>query len=451
MNKDIAIFTDNNIAVLREDSTKVQLHPHLINSYTSIVDIIEICRKLDLINIWIAPYIELGGKFTAAFLQCSYGYGVKGTQLTEDEKYIKFVRGYKKDNKDDICITIPEYNPLWCFEKYDDISPNDLLLMLAMLREKLPVGIYNSPTNTGIRLLEELTPNDNVHWLRASDFIIGDIPASTSLVWRCEKVVPKKYIHAYDKRGAFLSSYQSTMLGSGNAKHYNIIPFDSSKVGVWRVKISGNSIYNGIELPLPYNEYSTDNWLWTPEIKITQKLGYNVQVEECYLWEEAHYIFRQWARMLWDTREELRLLSEEKNKLGYKLAYDSIKYIYTKTGGRLAHRNNTFKSKDVYNRHDWFYTVIADTKLKVLLQIDKLVQLGFYPIMVETDCLYYLSDEKDGDIAIPTILDHKDSLGGYKRKYSTEWSRVQELFESGIHPNSIATELNKLEREGLTW
>lgn len=453
MKDDIAILTDDNFAIIRKDTRMLEVHKHNINSYTDISILIENAMKYDVTNIWITPFSDIAGKFTPSVLETTKEYGVKGTRLNEDETYVMFTRGYKRNGSNDICITIPEFNPLWQFNEYEDISPNDLALMLVSLRDTLGISIFNSPTKAGIELLEHVTPNSHMAWLRATDFEMSDeIPIATSIVWRNEnKIAPKKYLHVYDKKGAFLSSYQSCLLGAGNAKHVKSIPFDKSKIGLWRVNFSGSSIYNGSVLPLPYNEHTDNNLYWTQEVNIAAKLGYEVEVQEAHIWEEAHYIFREWSKLIWDSREFLKQEYETKGKFGYKLAYDTVKRIYTKTGGRIAHRNtNEYANKDIYQRFDWFSMIVSDTRLKVLVQVDKLVKLGYYPIMIVTDALYYLSDDKDYKTAIPTIMD-REGLGSYAHKYSTEYENVRELFDSGYSANQIAEKLNQLERNGETW
>jgi hypothetical protein len=451
MKKDIALLTDNSFVILK-DKNKLEKYEHDINIYTSIIDLVEECLKYNIFNVWVSPYTDISGKFVTSFLNCTDNYGVKGKKVTEDNEYVKFVRAFKRDGTNDILITVPEYEVLWKFTDYEDISPNDLAIMLVVLRDKLEMDLYNSPTKIGISLLEYLTTNSNFFWLRSSDTNLNNIPTATSLVWRYKgKVSPKKYLHVYDKNGAFLSSYQSALMGSGNAIHYDDMQFDENKVGVWKVTISGSSMYNGIDLPLPYNEYATNGYYWTPELKIAKMLGYDITVHECYIWNESHYIFRLWAKLLWDSREELKEKWLQTGIFGYKLAYDMIKSIYTETGGRLAHRDNNYSSKDVYQRIDWFSLVVSDTRLKVLNQIDKLLKLGYKPIMVETDAIYYLSDEKDYKKAIPTLTDREKNLGGYKHKYSIEWNKVSKQFNSGISANKFAELLNQLERERKTF
>ena len=71
--------------------------------------------------------------------------------------------------------------------------------------------------------------------------------------------------------------------------------------------------------------------------------------------------------------------------------------------------------------------------------------------MVETDAIYYLSDERDYKKAIPTLTDREKNLGGYKHKYSIEWNKVSKQFNSGLSANKFAELLNQLERKGETF
>ena len=457
MREDIAILTDDNFAVIRHTTRELELYAHDRSSYTNIGMIADKASDLHVYNIWIAPYTDISGMFVKLFVTSGLvEYRLKASipdlDKSVDDTYMTYLKVYKLQGKD-ITFTIPEFNYLWKLDAYDDISPIDIAHMLATLRDALPVHIVNSPTYIGIKLLEQLADNQEKSWFRAMDSDLpDDLPLATNLVWKIlGAITKKKYIHVVDKNGAYLSSYQSTLVGTGNVTHYDIRDFDRKKVGIWHVTLSSNtSLYNGIDLPLPYNSYA-NNWLWTPEIDIAVKLGYQVNVQECWLWSEAHYVFRKWSKFIWNTRTEVKELADTKKKQGYYMAYDMIKHIYTETSGRLAHTGNDYDRKDVYSRIDWFSMIVADTRLKVLVMVHKLLALGYYPVMVSTDALYYLSDEKDIRLAIPGILDRDTSLGGYKHKYSTEFSNVEELFDNGASANQISERLNQLHKELRTW
>lgn len=456
----IAIMNDVNIIILRHETNSLEIYSHDITEYNCIEKIIVQCRKYNVHNLWITPFTNLTMLFNPSFIKTTEGYKTYGVLTKDDDtNYIKFLRATKNDGISNIAITIPQFNYLWSFGNYDFISTNDLTIMLVLLRATLGIPIFNSPTYIGIKLLEHLTHNHNKQWLRSCDINWNDIPTANDLVWKCqEKIKSKKYLHAFDKNGSYLAVYESAMLGSGIPTKYENIVFEPKFIGVWNVTISGTSKYDDKLLPCPYDNTGTTMKLWTPQIKAVLKLGYSVEVHDALIWHETHYIFRRWAELIRDIRKELKIESQNNTELGYLMAYECIKNIYTKMGGRLGHRNeNKFKdregnnAKDVYQRIDWYSLVISEAFFRVLLTVDKFVNLNHLPIMIVNDCLYYLSNEKNYKLAVPNLTDNENELGGYKLKYSIEYNKVRKLFDSNSHPNDIAEHLNNLQRSGETF
>lgn len=453
-----ALITDKSIVVVYSHNV-IETYQRSSTTYKHVGDIIDAAYYYGVYNVWLMPFTDISCRFDTQFLLDALpAYQVSENYQQKDSEQEHFFRSWKKEGdisqRKTVTITAIEHSNLWRIN-LDGITSKEFLQYVLLLHVYLDIPVAISPGYTGIELLKRCNSKQRITWLENADLSnLPDRSTSFDIKWLASHFQDAMFLHVVDKSGAYLASGNSVQVGEGTPTHVEGIAFDKKLCGLWHVTFTGESPYDGTSLPLPYHSVLQKplSYYWTPEIEIAMLLGYGVEVKEAWIFKERHKIFNLWSNFLWDIRIKLRTLRREyPNVRAYKLADDTIKLIYTHTFGKLATSSEYEKKDTTFLRRDWRNMIVADTRLKVLYQLNKLVQAGYQIVMVNVDALYILTNVANPhDIG---IISQEDKLGGYKLKYSFLWSEVQDIFSSvtsrvmDSRVNQIAEKLNLLAQE----
>jgi hypothetical protein len=458
--KPYCVMNDNVIQIVDSLEKSVCSIDHNITRYNKVGDLIDFVFDKGIETIWIKPYSKLSKMFDYEFIKASsekYNVDFLDRVDREMDKFATWRNDGEWNNRRTIRVMLPDRSSTWHFRDYDNLVTSQMTMGIAALSRGFQLDINGSPSKLGLEYFESYYSlrhdliTDNIKKIDLPDKCTARTP-----VWLSKKIPQNKlYLHVVDKTGTFINSTQSTKLGIGKPTNVINPVFDKSIVGVWRVKFhESNSKYNGIEYPLPFSK--NIEWVWTPELVIANKLGYEFDVFEANIWEKSKILFKQWAVDVWKIREYFKAEYKRTGQIYYKIAYDAVKNVYTQTIGRLhPTRDDWYK---IFVRYDWYDMIVADARLKVLWNVftyDKeinemeIFSLDDKPvlIMILHDALYYLSNERDINKALPRMIRNENDLGGWKHKYSFEWSVVKDIFNSINYPGKIGQHLNILEDE----
>jgi hypothetical protein len=443
-----SVLTDKYLVIVRNNQYyKVPIE----DMFTNVGEIIDFAVRNDVYNVWVAPS-DTSDICTEAFCIASeHTHNVRSLQLGIDRNHMQYLKGWRLEGtyqeRRDVSITIPHVSRVW--KMYNkDYTAKDLIYMLQYLHTLIPVPINGNPAYIGIKLLEYTNDKRRANWLEECEV---ELPANSmvnDLLWKLPYTpIPKIYVHVFDKNGAYLAACQSVDVGTGTPIIDMKPIYNKRVVGVWYGTFTGSSKYNGTELPSAIARGK--QWFYTPEIEIALMLGYeSFQPEKAIIWETKHRVFNKWVPILRDGKKDLETNPQYTNMVARQLAIDGIKKIYTHMVGRLNRQKTYYNQKDKFLRPDYRAMVVGDNKLKVFYQINKLVGMGYIPFMVNNDALYFLSDERNPMLAIPTIMDRQDKLGGYKHNGTYLWEDIQDAFLAGKGIRKVLSRIKQLDREG---
>ena len=143
-------------------------------------------------------------------------------------------------------------------------------------------------------------------------------------------------------------------------------------------------------------------------------------VRESWTFPNAYKSLKLWAGFLFDARKSFKTDRAKWTHEPCALhAANGMKDIATKTVGLFGDTDVLDNPKNAWKyRPDYRSQAIGGTRALMHYNIAKYASKGNYPCMVYMDALFYCSNDPNPETAIPGILDHKDSLGGYKHVWT---------------------------------
>lgn len=267
----------------------------------------------------------------------------------------------------------------------------------------------------------------------------------------------KKYVYSIDINAFYLNGTR-TNLGIGDYIHVKNEPFHHYKPGLWYVKINGTSIFDGKMLPYPCSllEYSTEGLLYTSTVKFLIDLGYDVEIKDAYIWpiscaeiDNDEYsgsyskILENWSNILGKAYHDIRTRKDFKNKRGVEIAKTMIKHMYSKALSRLSHDEAYEDSSDI-DRTDWYHIVLSEADMRINRIIEKLAQIGMYPLFKRVDALWYASDEENVENAFHNLLRMEVKPGHFKEVYKLPMEKCKDILTSDNSFNKKLSDLAKI-------
>lgn len=430
--------------------------PHYLPKDWRAFDILEAMMKHDFEQVWVTPGAEqwIMPKHlpedwpvdSSHFLWRPATWSLKHF----GDEYISSVHGYSKvgslEERKLRSIIWPEHSG-WKWKP--GLDAEIMLAGLNNLQAALQCTLSSSPGATGRNFaVASLQRIGKAHWLEnKSGGDLQQIPfkeAAKDLAWKTnlgdcadviydnlQKEAPGRwYVHVIDKNSQYLSAATGQALGIGQVIHvpeemmvHQVIP-GGKDAGFYRITATCGDpgwhyLFDGKSGPDPLYGRSEDEnrqeWVTAPLLKLLYDLGWNVAIHEYYSWPESRRILEVPASELWSTRAHFAKLSMGEAE---QFAYEQTKRIATAMVGMFA-ASGTKEKK--YYRPDIWATIVEGAKARLIYNIRKIAEeTGNFPIGVLTDALYYLSQEADIKIALGSIMNRQEQLGGFKRLYSLE-------------------------------
>jgi len=332
------------------------------------------------------------------------------------------VTGWRKPGggQKQINIIFPQ-NTKWTFGRELD-NPKQLYITLDYLEKALGVVIGASPSGVGMRLIEKVNEK-HPDWLAVPDINPAEChftrEAAADIIWQRPLTETELhhddilYLHKYDKNSAYLRACASEMFGIGTPVHCGAEGYDKKAPGVWRIRVKEHVLGD-----LPPIMWDRAEWVATPVVKLLQSTGHTIKIYDGWKFEQYHGTLKNWSEWLWRQRQAFRDDVEEwKSEVGRFYARIAVKEIAVATVGLTSYGGFDSTEKTFKQRPDYKLQAVAGTRATIFYNMIKVQkETGLTPVMVYLDALYYLSPEPDASLAIPGMLDKKDSLGGYKNE-----------------------------------
>ncbi len=223
----------------------------------------------------------------------------------------------------------------------------------------------------------------------------------------------KRYLIGYDKNWSFGGAANGLKLPIGAFERVGGDEFSKDKMGFWLYRIidvedtqfDGYSLY--CPLDVSFRVASTDL------IAFAIEQGVHLAIDSGIVWSNGGRYLEQWTKEHWQRRLHIRDAAIYQHQLARENAIDTMKGI----GNSLFGKFRSAFTMDEYQHPEWDNLIIHRAIASQAWTIAKIVrEYGIRPVMIETDCIYILSDEGDPVLAIPGMLDHRNELRGFKPK-----------------------------------
>ena len=252
----------------------------------------------------------------------------------------------------------------------------------------------------------------------------------------------KKYVHVFDKVGQYLGASASIVCPIGDYVEVGGEMFSDKKVGFWQYTILdiSKSPFNGYELYCPLSQKT--NWASTNVLVFAQKSGIEIKIERGIVWERIiGKALEKWANKLFDDRKSLDDPQRYPSTIAARNAQATEKLKYIEMIGRFCVPG---VAKEYYHP-EWnrltINQAIANQSYTILKRVR---ENGVYPVLVSTDSIYVLSDEKEPNKAYPGILDYDKQLRGYRHVGTCKLTEeIITAFETERLPIKIETVIKR--------
>lgn len=256
------------------------------------------------------------------------------------------------------------------------------------------------------------------------------IKSASAIVLRrdLERSMIGKTCHLFDKNSMYLSAARATNLGVGEPVHirpsYEIL---SGLPGIYRI----TALVRPVGEIFPVIKDGQE-WMTNDLYMYARSKGYEFVVSEAYQFLDYAKILDKWAAMLWGTMQYFKGQAEEE-------AYREVKTVAHVGLGSFATGKDKYTGLELIHPN-WFFDVVGKANVNLHCNMEKYAKEAGYPVLIETDGLYYVPRDKDYRTAVPGILDRIGQLGGYKHQWSV--TITQELYDKAL--GATASELARL-------
>jgi hypothetical protein len=336
----------------------------------------------------------------------------------------------------DLTIIVPAWRASRDFW-YRLTTPLSLLRGLTLTQTCLRWPVQGTGMTVGHNLLTALHQQPGSVALRPALVASQDIPEpmtmrrrgtiETACQWDrpllpAERAMP--WVHAFDKRKAYLGAMGQVLLGNGPATYKERPTFDKRLPGYWRGQVTLPSPVTGLPpvvSPDPFL-WERTRWYTTPTIAYALESGATFTPEGAWLWDTGHRLLVSFVDRLRETFTRLAHISTT-DRDAQETAEDFLKQVYCETyGGFCAERlyaRQAAQYTETLLQPYWMHAVIAQLRTTVQRQVASVARAtGRVPIAIATDALYFVSDAANPLDDIPDGLRLDDALGAYRPKES---------------------------------
>ncbi len=409
-------------------------------------EVLALALEHELARIWLAPGCALSSSLVAdeeqmkEFVEAGR-YAGWDIWATRD---FDFMSGRMRD-KPEILLCIPARSTRWTALQ-ECCDATILYAAIKYLQDVLNTPIEWSPGHVGLNLIKQVneTPRRSSYIRRsASDLGIFVRQARTyrdkDRFWSRPLADEERgctWLHLYDKNNAYLGAASSANLGAGEYVSEAKPAFNPKVPGLWHILLEGESVFNGRDLPHP-TAGEVDSWQHTPTVQLAQELGYRVTILEGVFFPEYHQTLRPWYDLIFQARKQLRTSGAFKNDQAQAVASMGLKNIYTGSLGKLAEKARAEKG-DRFYRPDWWFGIVALSRAHIFAKIAELARLGYRPVAVHTDELFFVSQEADPLRAVPGLVTEEQGIGKFKH--------VDSFRLADVGPDAFTSRLSTLEK-----
>lgn len=440
--------------------------------------IFQMCLDYQLETIWVLADTQVSAGATQSAINAAREQwivsDVKTVEIAASVERVTFAGAWKKEQQRreqetgrKVFIAYAEHAKDWKLDRVE--NPVTLLAAISYIEDALEtalrayVPVRFSPGNVGKEVMYLVNnKREREQWITHID-INRYAPVVSEKVgqrlWKrplTDEEQARAFIVAYDKNSMYPASCTGVVLGAGLPAHVSNPTFDAKRErplpGVWHCTIRGSSPFNGKDLPHP-TEGKISGWFWSYTVKLLYEVGYEVAIDEAYIWNEGHTILRPFAEKLWDAREQVQTnTARYAHEQARNIAQGAIKQVMNISLGWLDMGKNRVRDEDEtpwYHRPDWYQLLKDNAHYRMFWTIRARLKEGYSPVGIYEDCLYYASNEANHLLAIPGMM-KKAGLGGFKRKYPVDVSMeiARPLFNNpAMHMGRINTTFNHLESE----
>lgn len=242
------------------------------------------------------------------------------------------------------------------------------------------------------------------------------------------------WLHAYDRRGAYLAAASGVALGVCAPEHVQAPLFDrkASPPGMWRIVLPEwpEARLPNLFAPSARVHAETDGtaWVATPTLQVAHDLALPMpRIVEAWLYPTHHYGMKPWYELLRDARMAARD--------GDQSVKEAVKRTYAAGIGTLA--STRMKGRALY-RPDWHRSIVATSRANLTRKLFAAADEGHWPLAIYEDCVVYASDDPDPATAAPSGITLGYQLGQWQVEGSAPLADVlPALDEPGTKPGKV--------------
>ena len=372
--------------------------------------------------------------------------GDEGREMSER---ISFKPKSAPEGTRDCCILFPDKAQNWEIDADD--NPEVIERAFTRLQEHFGRSLVYPPGRLAIYLMEGARERakEQVDYKRKPSSLgpwseLGDLDwKRTREFTGVEKQA--KYIHAFDKKAAFLQAV-GIPLGLGEYRRWEgpieiELPLDNLP-GLWLVRsMSYLNAREDFAAPGFRGAEVFPQWVATPTLQLLAKLGLLTEIKEAYVATEAHKLFPTYQsrirRAIAEAESEMAVAASDDDERfeAARMMKRFIKAIYVKGIGYL---HADFAKGEWFHRPDWWSTIVAEASARIFRDaMDVYVGAGALPVAVYIDCLYYVSNERDPYKAFPMFASERFA-NKYKHKGTALLTREMiNAHRDGVAPGSF--------------
>lgn len=248
-----------------------------------------------------------------------------------------------------------------------------------------------------------------------------------------------RYIHSYDKNGAYLGACASLDVGAGAVEHISqegiehLTDKELRLPGYWLVTVDEGTAIPAIG-PRTGKRAGLPTWVTTATLRLLIARGMSpALIGEAYIWREHHQPLKGWYEVLRDGR--MCLLAERaQGREGAALALDALKAMYKAFCGGYLKADGWDRTGDALYRPDWRHAIMGTARCNLVRRADKCIKDdAIWPLALGgVDGLYIVSNEPDPVRAAPASITLGDTLADFKPNPPVPLASVRELLESDL-------------------
>jgi hypothetical protein len=417
-------------------------------------DLIDLCFKHDKVQLWVLPGTRLSNRLSS--LDDSFVTSVLETHDIFPKELAPFLQGWRRGTHGDPQqIVFTEYMDSLRLSHIKESK--DLYATLTYIKATTGVNITWTSGNSCMSLLKQL--NSKGERKGYLDYPTVDLamwyekPAK-ELSWS-RPLTPEEldmlYLHSFDVNAAFLARMKDVHVGRGDYVHKAYPTFDRKQPGKWHITISGTSPFNGVDLPHPTGGV-TEGWFSTGVVQSCKLVGYQVDIQEAYLWPNHHTTLKPLYERLRDARDVLSNdTARFKNEVARLAALETVKRFYSRGTGLMGYPPKKGQKVQWYHRPDIRDAVVEANNNYVIWFIQQLYNAGCVPVGVSVDDIFFLSNNPNPLQVVPGMR-ISNEVGDFRHKYTYPLKDVAHHITSntGVLMRELAN--YRKEKDGLeSW